>query len=98
MRVDAPDARDGEIVVRGPNVMQGYHRNPDATAEALRDGWLHTGDVGYVDADGFFFLVDRRKDMINPRRRERSPARGRRAPAWPGRRRHAPAAYAGPVV
>jgi long-chain acyl-CoA synthetase len=54
----------GEVCVRGPNVMQGYFHRPDATAEALHDGWLHTGDVGYRDADGFLFLVDRRKDMI----------------------------------
>ena len=47
-----------------PNVMQGYYDRPDANAETLRDGWLHTGDVGYRDEDGFFFLVDRKKDMI----------------------------------
>ena len=44
--------------------MQGYFQRPDANAESLRDGWLHTGDVGYRDEDGFFFLVDRKKDMI----------------------------------
>jgi long-chain acyl-CoA synthetase len=60
----ASDGEPGEVCVRGPNVMQGYFRRPDATAETLRDGWLHTGDVGYRDADGFFFLVDRKKDMI----------------------------------
>ena len=54
----------GDVCVRGPNVMQGYYNRPDATAEALRDGWLYTGDVGYRDEDGFFFLVDRKKDMI----------------------------------
>jgi long-chain acyl-CoA synthetase len=54
----------GEICLRGPNIMIGYFRNPDATAEALRGGWFHTGDVGYVDEDGYFFLVDRKKDMI----------------------------------
>jgi long-chain acyl-CoA synthetase len=58
------DGERGEVCVRGPNVMQGYFNRPDATAETLRDGWLHTGDVGYRDEDGFFFLVDRKKDMI----------------------------------
>jgi long-chain acyl-CoA synthetase len=60
----APDGTPGEVCVRGPNVMQGYYKRPDANAETLRDGWLHTGDVGYRDEDGFFFLVDRKKDMI----------------------------------
>ena len=60
----APAGVAGDVCVRGPNVMQGYFNRPDATAEALRDGWLYTGDVGYRDEDGFFFLVDRKKDMI----------------------------------
>ena len=54
----------GEVCLRGPNIMQGYLNNPQATADSLRDGWLHTGDVGYGDDDGFYFLVDRKKDMI----------------------------------
>jgi len=54
----------GEIVVKGPNVMAGYLHNEEATAKTIRDGWLHTGDVGYVDSDGYFFIVDRAKDMI----------------------------------
>ena len=54
----------GEVVTRGPCTMKGYHNRPEATAEALRGGWLHTGDIGYVDSDGFLFLVDRKKDMI----------------------------------
>jgi acyl-CoA synthetase (AMP-forming)/AMP-acid ligase II len=54
----------GEIVLRGPNIMAGYLKNPEATAESIRDGWLHTGDIGYVDEDGYFFIVDRTKDMI----------------------------------
>jgi len=61
---ETPDGELGEVCVRGPNVMQGYFNRPEATSETLRDGWLHTGDVGYRDADGFFFLVDRKKDMI----------------------------------
>ena len=54
----------GEIVVRGPMVMQGYWNRPEQTAEALRGGWMHTGDVGYLDEDGYLFVVDRLKDMI----------------------------------
>ena len=59
-----PPNEPGEIVIRGPLLMAGYYNNPAATAEALRDGWLHTGDVGYADADGFIYIVDRMKDMI----------------------------------
>jgi acyl-CoA synthetase (AMP-forming)/AMP-acid ligase II len=54
----------GEIVVRGGNVMQGYWNKPEETAAALRGGWMHTGDAGYLDSGGFLFLVDRVKDMI----------------------------------
>lgn len=54
----------GEIVVRGPNVMKGYWNRPDATAEVIRNGWFHTGDIGVRDEDGFFYIVDRKKDMI----------------------------------
>src|SRR5690606_10419486 len=54
----------GEIVVRGPMVMQGYWNKPEQTAEALRGGWMHTGDAGYFDDDGFLYVVDRIKDMI----------------------------------
>ena len=54
----------GEIVCRGEVVMAGYWRNPEATAETLRGGWLHTGDVGSFDADGYLTLMDRSKDMI----------------------------------
>jgi acyl-CoA synthetase (AMP-forming)/AMP-acid ligase II len=55
----------GEIVGRGPILMQGYYKRPDLTAETLRDGWLFTGDLGFVDDDGFLHLVDRKKDMID---------------------------------
>ena len=55
----------GEIVVRGFNTMRGYHNRPQATAEAFRDGWFLIGDLGYLDHDGFMFIVDRKKDLIN---------------------------------
>jgi acyl-CoA synthetase (AMP-forming)/AMP-acid ligase II len=54
----------GEVVVRGPNVMKGYWNRPEATAEAIRNGWFHTGDIATRDADGFYYIVDRKKDMI----------------------------------
>ncbi|MGB8507415.1 MAG: long-chain-fatty-acid--CoA ligase [Pyrinomonadaceae bacterium] len=54
----------GEIVLRGENICKSYFRNEEATARAFRGGWFHTGDVGYVDADGFFYVVDRKSDMI----------------------------------
>ncbi|WP_321916108.1 MULTISPECIES: long-chain fatty acid--CoA ligase [unclassified Paraburkholderia] len=54
----------GEVTVRGPNVMLGYWNRPEATASAIRNGWMHTGDGGYMDEDGFVYLVDRLKDMI----------------------------------
>jgi acyl-CoA synthetase (AMP-forming)/AMP-acid ligase II len=59
-----PRGERGEIVVRGPLVMDGYHENPTATAEVSAFGWHHTGDIGYLDDDGFLFVVDRAKDMI----------------------------------
>lgn len=58
------DGELGEIVLRGENILKGYYRNPVATATAFRNGWFHTGDVGYRDADGYFFIVDRKSDMI----------------------------------
>jgi acyl-CoA synthetase (AMP-forming)/AMP-acid ligase II len=61
---ELPPGEAGEIVVRGDVVMQGYWNNPEATAEAIRDGWLHTGDIGAFDERGYLFLLDRAKDMI----------------------------------
>ena len=62
--VDVAAGVVGEIVIKGPEVMAGYWRNPEATAAALRDGWCHTGDLGLRDADGYFKVVDRAKDML----------------------------------
>ena len=59
-----PPGEVGEICGRGPILMPGYYKQPDLTAEAIKDGWLHSGDMGYVDDDGFLYLVDRKKDMI----------------------------------
>jgi long-chain acyl-CoA synthetase len=56
--------KPGEILIKGPNVMKGYYRREEATAEVLREGWFATGDVAYRDADGYYFMVDRKKDMI----------------------------------
>jgi acyl-CoA synthetase (AMP-forming)/AMP-acid ligase II len=71
LRIEGPDGRElpageiGEIVGRGPITMAGYHGQPDKTGEALRGGWLHSGDLGYVDDEGYLHLVDRMKDMID---------------------------------
>jgi long-chain acyl-CoA synthetase len=64
MGKDLPPKSIGEIVGRGPILMNGYYKRPDLTENAVRDGWLYSGDLGYVDEDGFLYLVDRKKDMI----------------------------------
>ena len=59
-----PAGELGEVCVRGRNVMVGYYRNPEETARTVRAGWLHTGDMGRLDEDGFLFIVERKKDLI----------------------------------
>jgi long-chain acyl-CoA synthetase len=61
---DVPVGELGEVVIRGHNVMKGYYKRPDATAEAMRGGWFHSGDIARMDADGYLFIADRVKDMI----------------------------------
>ncbi|HWO97683.1 MAG TPA: fatty acid--CoA ligase family protein [Bacillus sp. (in: firmicutes)] len=62
--VEVPIGQVGELIVRGPNVMKGYYKMPEETAFAIKDGWLYTGDLARMDEDGYFYIVDRKKDMI----------------------------------
>jgi len=73
-----PMGEAGEVRVRGPQMMTGYHNKPEETAYVLRDGYIYTGDIGYVDRDGFLFLVDRKKEMVIVWRLQRLSARDRR--------------------
>lgn len=61
-----PVGEPGEMVIAGPQVMRGYHNMPTETANTLRDGWLYTGDIAYMDEDGYFYIVDRKKELIKP--------------------------------
>src|SRR5690606_9971231 len=61
---DVPAGQVGEIIGRSPLMMPGYYKRPDLTEQAIRDGWLYSGDLGYLDEDGYLYLVDRKKDMI----------------------------------
>ena len=56
----------GEIIAKGPHIMRATGTDPEATAEMLRDGWLYTGDIGYLDEDGYLFITSRKKDLIKP--------------------------------
>jgi long-chain acyl-CoA synthetase len=61
---DVPPGTDGEIWIKGPNVVPGYWRRPEETAQAFTNGWLHSGDIGRFDSDGYLYIVDRAKDVI----------------------------------
>lgn len=63
---DLPGGEVGEIIIQAPQLMEGYLNRPEATAETIRNGWLYTGDLGYLDEDGYLFIVDRKKDVIKP--------------------------------
>jgi len=61
---DVPVGIKGEIIIKGDNIMKEYFKNPEANAQTLKNGWLYTGDIGYMTEDGFFYIIDRKKDMI----------------------------------
>jgi long-chain acyl-CoA synthetase len=61
---DLPVGQTGEIIISGPMLMKGYWNKPDATAKVIRNGWLYTGDIGHQDKDGYFFVTERKKDII----------------------------------
>lgn len=61
---EMPVGEDGEIIIKGPQIMQGYWKAEESTAQSLRNGWLYTGDIGHIDSDGFTYIVDRKKEMI----------------------------------
>ena len=65
VKIDSPNEEGiGEVVVKGPNIMLGYYENEEETNKVLKDGWFYTGDLGYLDKDGFLFLTGRKKDVI----------------------------------
>ena len=84
-----PPGERGEVRVRGPHMMTGYRNRPEETAQTIRDGFIHTGDIGHLDADGFLFITDRKKDVVLRQGLQRLPARGRGSDLRPseGRRR-----------
>jgi long-chain acyl-CoA synthetase len=61
---EVPQGERGEICIKGHNIMKGYWRKPEATAETIKNGWFHSGDIGFIDEEGFIFIVDRKKEMI----------------------------------
>jgi long-chain acyl-CoA synthetase len=61
---EVPPGEEGELCIRGPQLMQGYWQRPEETAQVIRDGWLYTGDIARMDNEGFFYIVERKKDMI----------------------------------
>jgi long-chain acyl-CoA synthetase len=65
-RTVLPQGEVGELVIKGPQVMKGYHNMPTETMNTLREGWLYTGDIAYMDEDGYFYIVDRKKELIKP--------------------------------